>query len=943
MRSRHPHMTHCSNCQNSFFADILNRKCRRKAPCQLTNESPGRSEDLPQGVEEVAAVQRSLLAISATAALFLAVLPAFGKEVAPALSQVQQECDLTAVEVNPPRAFVEFLPQDGAPPLRHILAGRLQEGEYTHLVLDGRPKQYAVRDGRGRLAAETAVTLATPLYLSRRPDGLRLYSGGRLVAEIPVSEGPLVVACAWEKGGPPWRIRVQDASALRFGDDFMRHKLGDGDGWTIESGHWWIVQQAEAGAAPNAFMLQVHPRGTVARMLTGHGFWNNYTLEVSVSVGRESALGMVFGATRDTCYRLFLRDAQAKGIVEVAHVRGDEAEVLASRAIGLCPGHWTRLSVVVAEGQKLRVAVDGVPLLECDAPRATFGRVGLCAEKEGGRFDDFCVSGLDEPVASDDMRPVVQFSKTFKNKPWFEKDDRDVLLHRWASDTDAWEDAALVLDGREWRGFLAAMVLFGDFAAELPAHPAPQTLALQGADRAILFSHQLPPATTARHFARRGDALELDGQRVGTLAGSQGVRLGLYAEQGLADNAPRPDLRSRTVRQEFFETAPTMWLPVSGAWQPTIRWTCFPKWNFFGGVGPDDVVLFSKERYDGSQCHEFYYGMKDVLARQYEQRRYIRRDVNFSFCTNGRDLSSGYTVMYGGRHNRASYLMKGRTIVAWNDLVRFPEFHAAPDEQQLHTKWWRFRVEKLGRRIRVFQDQTLLFDWTDTDPDAPTGGHIAFWTHRNGIVYARINSSAEVITNAAAQYLPVTGSGRLGGWLARHPSRVRLEPGAAGRVRARNLFGGGSFAVQWEMPTPINLAETPKLRLPFAAGEGARVNLHLVVGGRGLIFALNAPTNETYRVLGQWSDTWDSWDAFVAAPLREPVVDARSLWDRDNEIVEVNLRDEIERRFPTLAPLTLTSLIVGNSSNVDYLLAGFGGNTSQSWYEVGRPEFMRAE
>jgi len=284
--------------------------------------------------------------------------------------------------------------------------------------------------------------------------------------------------------------------------------------------------------------------------------------------------------------------------------------------------------------------------------------------------------------------------------------------------------------------------------------------------------------------------------------------------------------------------------------------------------------------------------------------------------------------------------MKGDRVVATNPKARFPEFYDSGDVMDLHVKWWQFRVERIGRRIRILRDDKVILDWTDPDKEIPRGGHFALWTYKNGIVYARIKSSAQSVADEAAVFLPVVGHARLGGWTSTAPARVRVEQGPNERVRVRNLFGGGPFAVRWDMGEGIDLTRTPRVRFAFRPHEGAQVNLHVVVNKKSFICRLNAPKSETYAVLGASQKYWAAWQPFAAKPLTAPVVEETSFFDPDRSVVEVDLLAEARRRFPGMERPVLTSLVVGNSSNQGYLMAGFGGNTSRAWYELGAVLFL---
>jgi hypothetical protein len=131
----------------------------------------------------------------------------------------------------------------------------------------------------------------------------------------------------------------------------------------------------------------------------------------------------------------------------------------------------------------------------------------------------------------------------------------------------------------------------------------------------------------------------------------------------------------------------------------------------------------------------------------------------------------------------------------------------------------------------------------------------------------------------------------------------------------------------------------PVVRIPFRSGDGTRVNLHAVVNGRGMVLSVNGPVGETYRVLGAPSGYGPEWEPYAAEPLGRPAVGDRGFLDPVAGRIEVDLLADAGRRFGVTGEARLTSLVVGNTSNQGYLLAGFGGNASGTWYEVGPVEF----
>jgi hypothetical protein len=344
----------------------------------------------------------------------------------------------------------------------------------------------------------------------------------------------------------------------------------------------------------------------------------------------------------------------------------------------------------------------------------------------------------------------------------------------------------------------------------------------------------------------------------------------------------------------------------------------------------------SKVRCDGDQVHSFYFAMKDLFGREYERRRYVRHDVNISFMTDGRDLFSGYTLMYGGFDNGGTYLLRGRQVVAHSPEARFPPF---VDIDDLHLFWRRLQVSYVDGRIRAALDDAEIIDYVDpAPPRGSPGGYVTLWTRRNGIVCARLNSSAERVVRAAAPALQVhAGAAPVEShWRPLAAGRVQLGPGGDGRVRAVNAFSGGTFALEYALPDPVALQETPILSLPLQIPAGSKVNLHLTVSGMPFIYPLTAPQSATYRVLGPSLPT--GWLLYAAPSLSLPFVTSEKAAVAA-AAVTIDLRRLMNDRFPNVDTLQLERLIIGNTSHHRYLLAGLSGNAAGAWYEVGEPVF----
>lgn len=225
----------------------------------------------------------------------------------------------------------------------------------------------------------------------------------------------------------------------------------------------------------------------------------------------------------------------------------------------------------------------------------------------------------------------------------------------------------------------------------------------------------------------------------------------LPAEQiGLLVTAPA--LPAAAVRidsdriRETFEQAPTGWMVQSGVWSIMARYSCDPKWNWFGGFGAGTPSVWSKTRLEGDQTVEAYLGIKMLQNTSEEEYRRRYRDLCLTICANGTDATkSGYALIRAGHvgGQPVTMLMRNGVIVQQSTQPA----HLLPPREQGHWQWFATRLEKHGAVVQVFIDNTLAM--TYTDPDPLPGGYTGIWTRENGIMIGRVNFSAERMTLGA--------------------------------------------------------------------------------------------------------------------------------------------------------------------------------------------------
>ena len=413
------------------------------------------------------------------------------------------------------------------------------------------------------------------------------------------------------------------------------------------------------------------------------------------------------------------------------------------------------------------------------------------------------------------------------------------------------------------------------------------------------------------------------------------------------------------VFNEMFEQAPSDWSWVEGAFRMDCRWACNDAWNFMACASPGVPWMSSKRTFWGDQSHEYYVSLRAAFPsdagdtsfrfNSEEDRRngfvrmaknwgwYNRRDLNFSFCTDGRNPSSGYAVVFGGSDNTETRLLRKGKVVA---TTREPQFLFSRDDSYLaiHWRWWRFVVTKTGNQVRITLNDKQLFDYVDGDP--LDGGHAGFWTVRNGFALARVTSSADRLS-WAPRVLYVQDD-EPGPWhpLPRDSAVLTHEPDTD-LLRATATTGAGFHALRYSPSEPIDLEATPVMHLPLQLEPETAVNLHLFVGGESYLVEISAPVAGMKSLL---TPAYERGECFRVPVLTESDVSNHCLGRTQalRGMLRIYLREHLERMPSAPEELSLTSMALGNTSNTGYLLAGSDdgkANNAGLLLRVGIPTF----
>jgi len=851
-------------------------------------------------------------------------------------------------------------------PVRIVLA--VGENERLRLTIaHDAARTEEMRDGAWHAVGKPRPHTPAPTFafFSRRDRVLRLYLDHQAVATAAdiAADAPLRIAAEASAATGIHHLRL---GPIRMSDDFMRVHVGLEDAWHPEAG-WWRVRFEEQNHSPNPFVCVGSATGAGGRLLTGHPFWNHLEAAVALRPLDGAEAGLIFGYQDERHYARAVVSARNGGSLRIERIEGGQPRLLARRALRGPDRHWSRLGLRVEEGGRVIARLDGETALTVAADWNTFGKIGLFVNRGTAHFDDFHVAAIaaasDDPAVLPALRTVSRLADTVVPDRYGRIRQGDLHLLRWVESRSFWTRRTLRLHRRAYSGKQFAMPLFGDFRFAADSFAMPRRWVLLD-DAGAPLHDWTQSAGEPLVIERRNARLFANGTAVADLPVDRPVQL-FQRYPGIGGGSIHLNqkeeafhLHSARLRSETFENAPTDWFPVSGVWENSSRWQCNPGWTFFSGVGYEDAILMSKRHYGGDQIHEIWFALKDMLGRRYELRRYIRRDIAVSFCTDGRDVFSGYTVLLGGFGNSGAYLYRGRERVAVNEKIRFRPFRGRHSMGDEHLPWHALRLERANGRLRVTYDNQTVFDEPDGGDAVAAGGHLAIWTVRNGLMLGRVTSAAQTIETRAADYLfgddPGRAAGwsffaekllrreprRAGGWTALEPHRVHTEGNAGGRTTVRNLYGGGRFAVEWPLTGvfhALDVRRNPTLDIWLDVPAHVKIAFHLRVNGRNFIYPVTASGEHTYSHLAdekaQWGQVQPAWRPLVAPPL-DALVQGEAV-DRFQGVFTIPLLQDMQVHFAGAPEIALDRIILGNTSQHEYLMAGLNGNAAGTAYVVG--------
>jgi len=667
--------------------------------------------------------------------------------------------------------------------------------------------------------------------------------------------------------------------------------------------------------------------------------WPDFVLATTLEAGSGEA-GAVFDWRDGANYAAVALVPEAAK-VEVREVRAGQAQTIAAAAVPAAAARHA-LRVVQKKG-RLSVELDGAAVLETYRPEASSGRLGLFATKEAAFGSLWVQKAQEEPVhrvhnrifAGEDT--MAAWASAASDWQLGKAEGKSVAWH----EIEHWGDCTLTYRLPEpgtLPGKLGLVVRsdgkslqkgYSLIAEPRPNSPVKLTLALDGK---ALATAPLPASVRALSLAWVGDSAVVlaDGKRVLWHRAPRrpgGRRAGLWTD-GWSPVFESASVVSSNLIDDYFETAPSGWRVGSGRWEMQNRWTCSPQWSWLGGGSDEVAMLWNKHRFKGDITVHFFAAFQ---MRQVGGRIYRPKDINVTICSDGQNLASGYTFLYGGWNNTRTALLKGNKVVAsTTSLAARPPtlLDTTPETNQLHRKWWHMAIEKHGSKITCYVDDRLVL--TYDDPEPLEGGSVCVWTHDNAIMVARawiayereegmeepLLPTAKPSSPSAPPPPPVKPSFNLvyhdfedglGPWKGTAGStEVNLVERDGGRALAvRNVHCGGKFHLRVPLE-PFDAQAWPKLGFDYRFPPEAKVNLHVRTRGRLHTIVLTDPSEHVagVPVIGQAG------------------VVADGAWHR----AEVDLRAMLRRCYPGADGLAVEEMSIGAIEESRYLTAGFGGN-----------------
>lgn len=573
-------------------------------------------------------------------------------------------------------------------------------------------------------------------------------------------------------------VKVDSIESLE--DDF-RQPGALARGWLVGSGDW--IVKADAGKAGE---LVVQPGPWASKSLIGDRGWAQYQVECDLDPGSGMA-GVVFLYRDESSHYLARTDGRTLQLVKTDQLKETTVDQAELPAAALKDG-FVHLNASIKHGYIKVTASGGAVVQGFEDQGIMRGRAGLLATPgkggEPARFRRFRLAFLPEAESLVTTNAIFEDESSMKD---------------WTSPTSEWFPPRnpLNVDGQPVNLLWHRSQFPGD--VELVVEPRQiqdekHEIALsvskdgKGTNNGYVFRYRAGRPTndgktaTVIELLKQGEPVKelvlKDDKKVRELSTLSLRRAGAYVvgkingKPALVWKDEKPLVGSRVAyytrgvdvkvesakivsdhfRNELFSNAPVDWRTAGLAIaEVTNRWQCDPRWSFFSLKNDisrrEDgkaAVLWSKYLYPGDVTVEFFVGnkMEGERGRPYT----YARDINVTICSDGSDLTKGYTFQFGGQANKASYILRNGAEVKSAPLT-------IPVDMNYHRHWFSVRVEKRGNRLSYRVDRYF------SDPSSPAkqpegemvyedekpleGNRVAIWSYDHGVMISRVRISGD--------------------------------------------------------------------------------------------------------------------------------------------------------------------------------------------------------
>ena len=495
--------------------------------------------------------------------------------------------------------------------------------------------------------------------------------------------------------------------------------------------------------------------------VVGDPDWFNYTVEATAAPVAIDSVGLI-GYFQDAANYYLFECRPKTGIAEIKRLTDGSANSIAQAPLQIDGWEQTShsLSFKIDSGI-LSGFVDGRLIVQAADSVPRGGMAGLHLENGESHFSNFNVRFLHkEQKALGSQHQVFKNEVSMSNwalaeSDWIkappEKEEAGPSVSWHRVNTPGAVDVRLPLSdfpGKDSEGKPVASEVRllvaaesdkpnSGYALSLSSHPAPKLRFYRQTEKFELEPGGTKPGSLR---LRRDGGLVLcylNGRQVFALRDPSpltGDRVG-YSTAGANVKPDRIQVFAENVMTDSFQTAPGDWTIAEGRWEVSNRWQCDPRWSFFSGIigGKDDLVsIWHKRTLDPeSLTIELTIGQK--MRQDMGTYQNYATDYNLTICADGQDLSSGYSLVFGGWKNKRTAIVRKSRIVA---ETKNPVINV----NGLHRKWYVLKTEKKGKQIRFYIDNILVLSFTDPEP--LKGTRFAIWSYGNSIMVPRVRISA---------------------------------------------------------------------------------------------------------------------------------------------------------------------------------------------------------